>query len=170
MIGKPLNNTDDDEGRDWLFLETGAAQRNDMAEIGDDIGTLHHFLRGKPLATSEVRDAIVRILHSGWDTMGVGKNLISILFTGQWPKPDKDERPTWTVDFKRTSKGQPNPWRDTQIAIAIQACRDCGKSYDEAIEWAVENFGIGERRAKQIYGKSKDKITKLRFRSVKSDR
>jgi len=169
MIGKPLNNTDDDKGRDWLFVETSARQVGDLAGgIGDDIYTLYHFLRGKPTATKEVREAIVRILRNGWDTLGRGKTLISMLFD---PAQTTKEfgAPVWTVDFKKTSKGHANPYRDFEVAIAIQACRDCGKSYDEAIEWAVENFGIGDRRAKQIYGKAKDKITKLRVRSVKSD-
>ena len=162
MVGKPLNNDDDDEGRDWLHVQSGVTD--------DDIAMLWDFLRGKPLAASEVRNAIVRILHSqSHDPLGRGACLISMLFDpAQTPKGH--ERPVWTVDFKRASKGQPNPWRDTRMALAIQACREGGgKSYDEAIAWAVKNFGIGERRAKQIYGRRKDKITKLRTRSVKPD-
>jgi hypothetical protein len=118
MIGKPLNNTDDDEGRDWLFVETHADQVGDLAEVGDDIYTVYHFLRGKPTATKEVREAIVRILHSGWDTLGRGKTLISMLFDPA-RTPEGVEPPVWTVDFKKTSKGHSNPYRDFEIAIAI---------------------------------------------------
>jgi hypothetical protein len=150
----------EDRGRDWLFVQSGTDD--------DDIGMLYQFLCGRPVAVTEVRDAIVRILHSGWDTLGVGKNLISILFDPE-QRPKGWERPRWTLNLKRTSKGHPSPWRDDRMALAIQAVRDCGKSYQEAIDWAVKSFGVGERRAKQIYGKTKDRITTLSVRSVKSD-
>ena len=144
MIGKLLN--DDDEGRDWLHVKSGV--------VDDDIGVLKQFLYGEPIAVSEARDAILRILHSGWDTLGVGRNLISILFDpGQRPKGF--EAPVWTVAFKRAGKGHSKPARDSKVAAFVQACRDSGRSYEEAIGRAAKNFGIGERRAKQIYSKYK---------------
>ena len=142
--------------RDWLFVGTGVGFKNDIAGIGDDIRLLHDFLSGKPTPLNEVRAAVVRALRNGWDTMGYGKTLVSMLF-------DRNLRPNgwasaWTVDFKRTDGGQSNLHRDFQIAVAIQAVRDCGKSYNEAMAWAAETCGIGVRRAQQIYAEHKDKF------------
>ena len=136
--------------RDWLQVASGVVD-------DDEIDILRSFLQGRPLPTKTVRDAILHILLCGQDTLGMGR------------KPTAVMNQQWMVDFKKTGKGHANPWRDTQIAIAIQAVRDCGKSYNDAIEWAVENFDIGERRAKQIYAAGKDTIAKLRVRSVESD-
>jgi hypothetical protein len=147
--------------RDWLQVASGVVD-------DDEIDILRSFLQGRPLPTKTVRDAILHILLCGQDTLGMGRKLIAFLFD---PKlaPTAVMNQQWMVDFKKTGKGHANPWRDTQIAIAIQAVRDCGKSYNDAIEWAVENFDIGERRAKQIYAAGKDTIAKLRVRSVESD-
>jgi hypothetical protein len=99
--------------RDWLCVQSGV-------DVDDDINALLSFLRGKPLAPSEVRDAIVRILRSGSDTLGIGKNLISILFDPK-RRPRGFEPPVWTVAFKRAGKGHSNHERDVQVAAFAQA-------------------------------------------------
>jgi hypothetical protein len=135
--------------RDWLLVGSGH---------DDDIGELFSFLSGKPAAVSEVRDAIVRILHgSGWDTLGIGRNLISILFDPE-RRPEGSERPVWTVEFKRAGKGHPNEWQDSHIAMAVQARREFGKSYEKAIEETAENTGLSERQIGRIYSKYKGKF------------
>jgi hypothetical protein len=141
--------------RDWLSVSSGAGWKSVDDNENDDISTLYNFLYGEPVATKEIRAVIVRIIHSGWDTRGVGRNLISMLFGH---RPRNCDEPVWTVDFKRTDGGQSNRQRDINIAAAIQAVRDCGKSYNEAIDWATEQFGLGTRRTQQIYGEHKDKF------------
>jgi hypothetical protein len=143
--------------RDWLSVSSGVGMSgDDPAFISDDISTLSRFLEGEPIAIKEIRAVVVRILHSGWDTLGIGKNFISMLF-------DQNHCPhcarVWTVDFKRTDGGQSNPRRDTVIAAMVRAVRDCGKSYNEAIEWAAEHWGISTRRVQQIYREHKDKFS-----------
>jgi hypothetical protein len=139
----------DSSDRDWLSVSTGAGMGGAGDIISDDISTLLDFLQGEPIATKEIRAAIVRILQNGWDTLGRGRALICILFDRNCA-PAAGWSPAWTVDFKRIDGGQSNLSRDISLAAAIQAVRDCGKSYEEAIEWAVKQSGLGTRRVQQI--------------------
>jgi hypothetical protein len=153
LDGKPLNS--DVAGRDWLMVASGTGD--------DDIGILRDFLDGRPLADSEVRNAIVRILH-GDDTLRVGRSLVSMLFGYR-----RDWEPVWVADFKRTDNGKTNPWRDKCVAAGIQIRRDSGMSYDEAVAEVAEILDRDNRRVKQIYGEQKDRITKLHVRSMKPE-
>jgi len=142
--------------RDWLPVATGMNTDQSVSGIGADISNLHDFLCGKPTDTKQIRAAVVRILRSRWDTMGYGRTLICKLFDRNCAP--EGWAPAWTVDFKRIDGGQSHLSRDIKIAAEIQAVRDCGKSYNQAIEWAVEQYGLGTRRMQQIYGEHKDKF------------
>jgi hypothetical protein len=114
--GKLLDISD----RDWLSVGTGAVRDGDPCQIGDDIGTLHDFLCGKPTAIKEVRAAIVRIVNSGWDELGLGRTLITMLF-------DRNHRPdgsasAWTVDFKSTEGGAIKPLPRLQYSRGNTGC------------------------------------------------
>jgi hypothetical protein len=138
----------DRDGLDWLFVSTGAGWSSVTGDddVRDDISTLYNFLCGEPIAIKEVRAAVVRILESGWDTMRRGKTLCMLF--------DRNYRPdlarTWTVDFKRADGGQSKIRRDIMVAAGMQAVRDCGKSYNEAIQWAAEQWGISTRRVRVV--------------------
>jgi hypothetical protein len=133
--------------RDWLFLESWQAGPTAM---------LVDFLDGKPMDHTEVRNAVVQIVLNGTDS---GRKLVAILFDPTL-KPKEFEKPVWTVDFRRTSKAaHRNPIGHRNVALAIQARLDCGKSSKEAVNDLVEQLGLSERQVRRIYKKYKGLLT-----------
>jgi AraC-like DNA-binding protein len=135
--------------RDWLQVASGVVD-------DDAIDILRSFLNGRPLPTKAVRDAILHILLCEWDTLGIGRKLIALLFDPEISRPRGLENPQWTLAFKKI--GKTNVWQEDSLAMAVQARRDCGKSYETAIEETADDAGFSERHVARIYAKYKGRF------------